>query len=139
MLHKICLFLIAPLFSIAIAIEPREASAQAGYICDGTGDEIVPGYCYPRPAAPGNVPPAISTALYVKCRVINGGRDRYTANCCDHLTAQLAGDLRVCGGHRNPEQRLGLAIQIGTILGELPMICQWVDCEPAIRAGLSRM
>jgi len=125
-----------------VFVSPHSASAQ-GYPCNPAGGEIMPGFCNPA-ATSSTHGDAIRTALYLRCRLIQGDKPSQTLypgakSCCEHLTRTISINLAVCEGTTTPQSRVGLLIQLNTIMGNFPKVCQWVDCTPAIRAALAAM
>ena len=117
---------------VSTLIFPNTSHAQ-GYVCWDeherlSGRQILPGRCFQKPMAGNPVPRDVRIASYVRCEVYKGGNDEYPGSCCGHLSSADANYLKVCEGKRTPAQGLELAIQIGTILNELPLLCQVFDC-----------
>lgn len=51
--------------------------------CDQSGENVLANVCYPKKEVE-NLPQVLRLALYARC-VNDGGSDRYTNSCCDHL------------------------------------------------------
>ncbi len=59
---------------------------------NGTFDD---GECLP-PIGSKGIEPRLMYKLFDRCNA-NGGKDRYTNNCCDHLSIAMARERGVCG------------------------------------------
>lgn len=58
------------------------------------------GICLPAATDP-NIPDEVRARLYFRCAQ-SGGKDEYTAQCCDHLTGALQDKYGVCRAAPSP-------------------------------------
>jgi hypothetical protein len=122
---------------ICACLFPSLASAEHDTLYDyrcwqGDTRELYDGACLPSPTTHFDMNGR--TAMYIRCRAVKGGRDEYTANCCEHLRDSDASALKVCRGRTNPESGLGLILQFYTLTGPTRWVCNVVDCQLIGRA-----
>lgn len=121
-----------PAFLSLFLLYPERTFAQTYRCWDDHptlgGKQILPGRCFPWPAAGDPIPEDVRMASYVRCRVYLGGADEYTNNCCEHLTNADASFLKVCSGRQNPPQGLDLALRTMNITNKSLLLCQKIDC-----------